>query len=161
MTGLVEQRGTAQHSVAPLALACLADHFLSTFRRRREHARQLDTPPASTLSRPSASPACCPPPRPRTWNPTSSNSSSNRAATPTSLTRPCSRAGAVIDPAALPPGQALRAAHGQREPPAAQQQRNNSSKQARWLNLLAEFQFTAVHIPGRTNPADFLSRQSF
>ena len=41
------------------------------------------------------------------------------------------------------------------------QQRTLSHHQARWLNLIAEYQFTVVHIPGRTNPADYLSRQRF
>ena len=41
------------------------------------------------------------------------------------------------------------------------QQRTLSHHQARWLNLLAEYQFRVVHIPGRTNPADFLTRQRF
>jgi hypothetical protein len=40
-----------------------------------------------------------------------------------------------------------------------QQQRHLSHQQARWLNLLAEFQYRVVHIPGsgrrRTNPAHF------
>ncbi len=40
-----------------------------------------------------------------------------------------------------------------------QQQRHASHHQARWLNLLAEFQNRVVHIPGRTNPADFLTRK--
>jgi hypothetical protein len=42
-----------------------------------------------------------------------------------------------------------------------QQQRHLSHQQARWLNLLAEFQYRVVHIPGRTNPADFLTRKRF
>jgi hypothetical protein len=42
-----------------------------------------------------------------------------------------------------------------------QQQRHVSHHQARWLNLLAEFQYRVVHIPGRTNPADFLTRKRF
>ena len=42
-----------------------------------------------------------------------------------------------------------------------QQQRHLSHHQARWLNLLAEFQYKVVHIPGRTNPADFLTRKRF
>jgi len=42
-----------------------------------------------------------------------------------------------------------------------QQQRHVSHHQARWLNPLAEFQFRVVHIPGRTNPADFLTRKRF
>jgi hypothetical protein len=37
----------------------------------------------------------------------------------------------------------------------------NAQEQARWLNLLAEYQYTVVHIPGRTNPADFLVRKRF
>jgi hypothetical protein len=37
----------------------------------------------------------------------------------------------------------------------------HSHYQARWLNLLAEYQYKVVHIPGRTNPADFLTRQRF
>ena len=41
------------------------------------------------------------------------------------------------------------------------QQRHLSHHQARWLNLLAEYQYRVVHIPGRTNPADFLTRQRF
>ena len=35
-----------------------------------------------------------------------------------------------------------------------QQQRHVSHHLARWLNLLAEYQYRVVHIPGRTNPAD-------
>jgi hypothetical protein len=42
-----------------------------------------------------------------------------------------------------------------------QQQRHLSHHQARWLNLLAEFQYRVVHIPGRTNPANFLTRKHF
>ena len=42
-----------------------------------------------------------------------------------------------------------------------QQQRHVSHHQARWLNLLAEYQYRVVHIPGRTNPADFLTRKLF
>jgi len=42
-----------------------------------------------------------------------------------------------------------------------QQQRHVSHHQARWLNLLAEFQYRVVHIPGRANPADFLTRKRF
>ena len=42
-----------------------------------------------------------------------------------------------------------------------QQQRHVSHHQARWLNLLAEYQYRVVHIPGRTNPADFLTRKKF
>ena len=42
-----------------------------------------------------------------------------------------------------------------------QQQRHVSHYQARWLNLLAEYQYSVVHIPGRTNPADFLTRKRF
>ena len=40
-------------------------------------------------------------------------------------------------------------------------QRSLSSHQARWLNLIAEYQFRVVHIPGTSNPADALSRQRF
>ncbi len=40
-----------------------------------------------------------------------------------------------------------------------QQQRHVSHYQARWFNLLAEYQFRVVHIQGRTNPADFLTRK--
>ncbi len=36
-----------------------------------------------------------------------------------------------------------------------------SHHQARWLNLLAKFQYRVVHIPGRTKPADFLTRKRF
>ena len=32
--------------------------------------------------------------------------------------------------------------------------------QARWLNLLAEYQYSAALIPGSTDQADFLSRKS-
>ena len=39
-----------------------------------------------------------------------------------------------------------------------QQQRHVSHHLPRWLNLLAEYQYRVVHIPGRTNPADFLTR---
>jgi len=42
-----------------------------------------------------------------------------------------------------------------------QQQRHLSHHQARWLNLLAEYQYRVVHIPGRTNPADYLTLQRF
>ena len=42
-----------------------------------------------------------------------------------------------------------------------QQQRHVSHHQARWLNLLAEYQYRVVHIPGSTNPADFLTRKRF
>ena len=42
-----------------------------------------------------------------------------------------------------------------------QQQRHVTHQQARWLNTLAEFQMKVVHIPGRTNPADFLTRKRF
>ncbi len=42
-----------------------------------------------------------------------------------------------------------------------QQQRHVSHHQARWLNLLAEFQFHIVHIQGRTNQAYFLTRKRF
>ena len=31
----------------------------------------------------------------------------------------------------------------------------------RWLNLLAEYQYRVLHISGRTNPADFLTRKRF
>jgi hypothetical protein len=41
------------------------------------------------------------------------------------------------------------------------QQRHLSHHHARWLNLLAEYQYRVVHIPGRTNSADFLTRQRF
>ena len=41
------------------------------------------------------------------------------------------------------------------------QQRHLSHHQARWLNLLAEYQYKVIHIPGRTNPADFLTRKRF
>ena len=39
------------------------------------------------------------------------------------------------------------------------QQRSLSHHQARWLNTILEF--TVVHIPGRLNPADHLSRMRF
>ena len=39
-----------------------------------------------------------------------------------------------------------------------QQQRHVSHHPAPWLNRLAEYQSRVVHIPGRTNPADFLTR---
>jgi hypothetical protein len=42
-----------------------------------------------------------------------------------------------------------------------QEQLHLSHHQARWLSLLAEYQYTVVHIPGRTNPADFLTRKRF
>ena len=42
-----------------------------------------------------------------------------------------------------------------------QQQRHVTHQKARWLNSLAEFRMTVVHIPGRTNPADFLTRKRF
>ena len=38
-----------------------------------------------------------------------------------------------------------------------QQQRHVSHHHAWWLNLLAEYQYRVVGIPGRTNPADFLN----
>ncbi len=38
---------------------------------------------------------------------------------------------------------------------------NAHQYQARRLNLLAEFQYSVVHIPGRTNPADFLMSKRF
>ncbi len=38
------------------------------------------------------------------------------------------------------------------------QQRSLNRHQARWLNTVSEFQFSVVHIPGRLNPADHLSR---
>jgi hypothetical protein len=41
------------------------------------------------------------------------------------------------------------------------QQRSLSHHQARWLNTISEFKFTVVHIPGRLNPADHLSRMRF
>ena len=41
------------------------------------------------------------------------------------------------------------------------QQRSLSHHQARWLNTISEFKFTVVHIPGRLNPADHLSRMNF
>ena len=41
------------------------------------------------------------------------------------------------------------------------EQRHFSAHQARWLHLLAEYKYTVVHIPGRTNPADFLTRKRF
>jgi hypothetical protein len=41
-----------------------------------------------------------------------------------------------------------------------QQQRTLSYQQVRWLNLISEFKFKVVHIPGRSNPADFLSRMN-
>ena len=44
-----------------------------------------------------------------------------------------------------------------------QEQRHVSHHLVRWLNLnlLAEYQYRVVHIPGRTNPADFLTRKRF
>ena len=42
-----------------------------------------------------------------------------------------------------------------------QQQRHVSHHQVRWLNLLAEYQYRVVHIPGRTNPADSLTQKRF
>ena len=42
-----------------------------------------------------------------------------------------------------------------------QQQRHVIHQQARWLNTLAEFRMKVVHIPGRTKPADFLTRKRF
>ena len=42
-----------------------------------------------------------------------------------------------------------------------QQQRHVSHHQARWLNLLAEYRYNVVHIPGLTSPADFLTRKRF
>jgi hypothetical protein len=41
------------------------------------------------------------------------------------------------------------------------QQRHVSHHQARWLNLLAQYQYRVVHIPGCTNPADFLTHKRF
>jgi len=40
-------------------------------------------------------------------------------------------------------------------------QRLVSHHHARWLDTIGEFAFTIIHIPGRTNPADFLSRMRF
>ena len=42
-----------------------------------------------------------------------------------------------------------------------QKQRHVSHHRARWLNLLAEYQYRVVHNPGRTNQADFLTRKRF
>jgi hypothetical protein len=42
-----------------------------------------------------------------------------------------------------------------------QQHLSHHHWQARWLNLLAEFHYRVVHIPGLTNPADFLTRKRF
>ena len=42
-----------------------------------------------------------------------------------------------------------------------QHQRSLSLHQARWFDIITEFKFTVVHIPGRTNPADFLTRKRF
>ena len=39
-------------------------------------------------------------------------------------------------------------------------QRSCSHHQARWLNLLAEYHYSAALIPGSTDQADFLSRKS-
>jgi hypothetical protein len=68
------------------------------------------------------------------------------------------------EPSAVPPRQALRAAHRQREPAVAtslHQQRHLSHQQARWLSLLAEFQHRVMHTPGRARPnlSDFLTRK--
>ncbi len=41
------------------------------------------------------------------------------------------------------------------------EQRHISHHLARWLNLLAEYQYTGVHIIGRNNPSDLLTRQRF
>jgi hypothetical protein len=43
----------------------------------------------------------------------------------------------------------------------SQQQSHVSHHQASWLNLLAEYQYSVVHIQGRTNPTDFLTRKRF
>ena len=40
-------------------------------------------------------------------------------------------------------------------------QRLVSHHHALWLDTIGEFAFTIIHIPGRTNPADFLSRMRF
>ena len=42
-----------------------------------------------------------------------------------------------------------------------QKQRHVSHHRARWLNLLAEYQYRVVHNSGRTNQADFLTRKRF
>jgi hypothetical protein len=42
-----------------------------------------------------------------------------------------------------------------------QEQLHLSHHQARWLKLLAEYQYTVVHIPCRTNPADVLTCKRF
>ena len=39
-------------------------------------------------------------------------------------------------------------------------QRRCSHHQARWLNLLAKFHYSAALIPGSTDQADFLTRKS-
>ena len=36
-----------------------------------------------------------------------------------------------------------------------------SHHQARWLDVIADFKFKVVHIPGRTNQADFITLKSF
>jgi hypothetical protein len=64
----------------------------------------------------------------------------------------------------IPPRQALRVAHRQRQPAmvaAAVPRPDVSHHQARWLNLLAEYQYRVVHIPGRMNPADLLTCKRF
>ena len=38
-----------------------------------------------------------------------------------------------------------------------QHQRRVTHHQARWLNLLAEYQYRIVHTPGRISPSDFSS----
>ena len=40
-------------------------------------------------------------------------------------------------------------------------QRLVSHHHARWLDTIGEFAFTIIHIPGSTNPADFLSSMRF
>ena len=40
-------------------------------------------------------------------------------------------------------------------------QRHVSHHLARWLNLLAEYLYRVVHIPGRSNAADFLTPKHF
>ena len=42
-----------------------------------------------------------------------------------------------------------------------QRQVSHGHHQARWLNLLAEYQYRVVHIPGRTNPAGLLTSKRF
>ena len=38
---------------------------------------------------------------------------------------------------------------------------HHQARNARWINLLAEYRYRILHIPGRSHPADFLTRRHF